>query len=162
MEDYTNEMDTNEEEGMPLCPHCGEAGDCDHVLVLLDRTYNEILNSDDSGIYNLRNHLKMQLLPYLRSGVAYTGKDKYLEGLWQHAAENYTLEDEDLSIDLDIFHDWLLEQASLHGAAVEDLEDVSGMGYSSKMYLVYAEDTDELLHKIEARLDEELPEPEEE
>ncbi|OLY90689.1 hypothetical protein SAMN05444008_101351 [Cnuella takakiae] len=160
MEDCLDEPEASEE-GMPLCPHCGEPGDCDHVLVLLDRTYNECFNRDTSGVDSLRYHLEGLLRPYVTEGFLYTGKDKLLAGIVRHAGRNYLPTEDSVDIDLDIFHDWLLEQAASYGARVIDLDDVSGMGYTSKMYVVYAEDVYAVFEKMETYIDEELPDPEE-
>jgi hypothetical protein len=121
-----SDEDTGEE--IP-CPYCGQVADCDHLLAMIDQSFNECC-----GGYAFDRYEEFQTVIQTAFGrLLRLGKHKEcpwseetLCDLWQSAREAYATGDEDEDVSLDEY--------LLTGLIIEVLADAGGVRYSGSIH----------------------------
>jgi len=159
-------MREEDSEQIICCPYCRatyEVG-CEHTLAIVDETFNECHGDLASEQYDeFRTIIEGHFLRLLKSGQreGLSWDDVNVNELWNVVREDYSPQDEELSVDMFAFTNLFIKLLEVAGGKryPNSLIEGYGPGMTSVIRLFYAEDPARVFEvarsELEARLHKE-------
>jgi hypothetical protein len=144
------EEEENETNIRPECPYCGdESGECSHVLLDYDASFQEYLSGHMSELADPFAELRKALAEAIRSGKMPKVKRGYVKSIWDFAVENFTEGQAEAEIDEDAYFSELKYEIDFYDGEACTYSDEDGApGYSSAYIIFYAKDPDDTLQRF--------------
>lgn len=142
----------------PVCLFCGAAGDCPHLVAVIDRTFAECKGGVlYDAIDNLREMLSSKILETLKSGKRFQpeSSDEEIYVIANEAGEDYIPDyPEDVYIDENMFLTWITQQLIDCGADEHPgyIVEEGGPGQSAALTLLYAMEPKKVIQCVEKAL----------
>jgi hypothetical protein len=152
--------DDDDSEDVVPCPYCGTEEDCEHLLAIIDKTFNECGGGYACDRYEeFGQIIEGSFGKFLRQGERKRFKwgDKEIQELWFSAVENYSPEDGEVSLDRDVLTALIINLLEVsRGVHSGSVSDDSGPGLSSVVCVFHANNPkkvfDSALSKLKVRL----------
>jgi len=129
------------------CPFCGSVDECSHLLAVIDRTFNDCPGGYASDRYHeFRTVIENTFAELLTSGEQKkpSWTDPEITQLWHYALEEWSLGDEEVSVDPYALNRLIVELLSESGAVkyAGPIDDDWGVpGFASAITLLHAANT---------------------
>lgn len=146
--------DEIEQPTIPGCPYCENSqGDCEHVLLNYDATFNEYISGYLANDFEQIEHLKRSIWNLINSNISPTLGEGYIKDIWDYAIDNYDSEFQEIDLDMTSYFNLLDQIIDLYGGEAHHYEESDGApGYSSTFIIFFASDPLQTISEINSSI----------